>query len=140
MTSERHAQIKELFLAACERPAEERSAFLGRVCGEDEELRREVESLARHAARWLARRGVSARTVTLKLRYDDFSTVTRSDSRGVPRRDEADLVARAQALLARTDAGARPVRLVGVTVSNLFGPGTDHPDIAANDRVLFPQD
>jgi len=45
MTSERHAQIKELFLAACERPAEERSAFLGKVCGGDEELRREVESL-----------------------------------------------------------------------------------------------
>ena len=45
MTSERHARVKELFLAACERPAEERSAFLGKVCGEDEELRREVESL-----------------------------------------------------------------------------------------------
>jgi non-specific serine/threonine protein kinase/serine/threonine-protein kinase len=47
MTSERHARVKALFLAACERPAEERSAFLGRVCGGDEELRREVESLLR---------------------------------------------------------------------------------------------
>jgi serine/threonine protein kinase/tetratricopeptide (TPR) repeat protein len=47
VTSERHAQIKEIFLATCERPAEEQSAFLDRVCGEDEQLRREVESLLR---------------------------------------------------------------------------------------------
>ncbi len=40
-----HGHVKELFLAACERPPEARSAFLAEACGEDDELRREVVSL-----------------------------------------------------------------------------------------------
>ena len=47
MSEERHARLRELFLAACERPAAERRAFLERSCV-DEQLRREVESLLSH--------------------------------------------------------------------------------------------
>ncbi len=45
MTSERHLRAKELFLAACELSAQERTAYLARECGDDGELRREVEEL-----------------------------------------------------------------------------------------------
>ena len=45
MNRERHARIKELFLAACERPAGERGSFLDQVCGDDAELRRAVDDL-----------------------------------------------------------------------------------------------
>ena len=45
MRAERHRRVKELFLAACELGEEERNAFLGRECGADGELRREVEQL-----------------------------------------------------------------------------------------------
>ena len=83
-----------------------------------DEIRREVTGMARDAAAWLARRALFARTVTIKVRYDDFSTITRSHSEA-PTRDEARLVARALALLERTDAGQRPVRLLGVSVHNL---------------------
>ncbi len=41
--------------------------------------------MAGEVAAWLARKGLLARTVTLKLRYADFTTITRSDT-GVPRR------------------------------------------------------
>jgi hypothetical protein len=37
--------VKVLFQAALERPTEERAAFLAAAAGEDEALRREVESL-----------------------------------------------------------------------------------------------
>jgi len=84
----------------------------------------EVELMARHAARWLARRDALARTVTVKLRYADFTTVTRSDSHRVPTRDADQIVARAQGLVQRTEAGRRPVRLVGVSVHNLVRPGS----------------
>jgi predicted ATPase/serine/threonine protein kinase len=45
MNPERHARIGDLFHAALEQPPAERSAFLERACGDDVELRQEVESL-----------------------------------------------------------------------------------------------
>ncbi len=45
MTDERWAHVKELFQDAVERPPGERDAFLGSATGDDEALRREVESL-----------------------------------------------------------------------------------------------
>ena len=82
------------------------------------EIRNEVSEMAREAARWLARNDRYARTVTIKVRYEDFTTITRSQSEG-PTRDEASIVARAVALLDKTDCGRRPVRLLGVSVHNL---------------------
>jgi len=70
------------------------------------------------AAAWLARRELFARTVTLKVRYSDFTTITRSHTEPATR-DEESIVRRAVALLDRTDAGRRPVRLLGVSVHNL---------------------
>ncbi|MGH9853117.1 MAG: hypothetical protein ACREBD_25040, partial [Blastocatellia bacterium] len=45
MNPERWQRVEELFLTAVDRPAAEREAYLTRVCGGDEELRREVLSL-----------------------------------------------------------------------------------------------
>ncbi len=45
MTSERWERVKTLFQSALEREAASRDVFLGEACGEDVELRREVESL-----------------------------------------------------------------------------------------------
>jgi serine/threonine protein kinase/Flp pilus assembly protein TadD len=45
VSSERHARVKEIFLAACELPSENRPAYLEKACAGDAELRREVESL-----------------------------------------------------------------------------------------------
>ncbi len=45
MTDDRHRRAKEIFLATCERPPEERPLFLKEACGGDSELRAEVESL-----------------------------------------------------------------------------------------------
>jgi DNA polymerase-4 len=88
-------------------------------------MRSAVEEMARDVAGWLTKKGVYGRTVTLKVRYDDFTTVTRSDSQPRPVADADTIAARAVALLTRTDAGARPVRLLGVSVHNL----QDHDDL-----------
>ena len=45
MKPERHAQIKKVFLAACERARDELEEFLVDTCGKDEDLRRQVEVL-----------------------------------------------------------------------------------------------
>ena len=98
-------------------------------------IRAEVAELASHAIAWLARRQMLARTVTIKVRYDNFTTVTRSHS-ALPTRDEADLTTRAVRLLDKTDAGVRPVRLLGVSVHNFRG---DNDVNEAPDRLPFDQ-
>ncbi len=86
-------------------------------------VRREVAEMAGDAAAWLLRRQLLARTVVVKVRYSDFTTVTRSHSAPATRETDA-IVLRALDLLDRTDAGRRPVRLLGVSVHNL----QDRPD------------
>jgi DNA polymerase IV len=82
------------------------------------EIRREIAAMARDAAAWLTKRALYARTVTIKVRYHDFTTITRSHTEE-PTRDEDNIARRAVALLDRTDAGPRAVRLLGVSVHNL---------------------
>src|SRR5262249_10758342 len=41
-------------------------------------IREEIAGMARDNARWLGRKAIVARTVTIKVRYDDFTTITRS--------------------------------------------------------------
>jgi DNA polymerase-4 len=81
-------------------------------------IRGEVAGMALSAAAWLATHELYARTVTLKVRYDDFTTITRSHTETATR-DEENIRGRAVALLDRTDAGRRPIRLLGVSVHNL---------------------
>jgi DNA polymerase-4 len=83
-----------------------------------EEIQQEVAEMARGTAAWLDKRQLFARTVTIKVRYSDFTTITRSHTETATR-EESSLVRRAVALLDKTEAGHRPVRLLGVSVHNL---------------------
>jgi DNA polymerase-4 len=85
-------------------------------------IRQEIAGMARDNALWLGRKGIAAKTVTIKVRYDDFTTITRSHSEAATSDPEA-IVRRAVALLEKTDAGRRPVRLLGAGVYNLEAPG-----------------
>ena len=87
-------------------------------------IREEVGEMAGHAVSWLVRKDLMARTVTIKVRYADFTTITRSHT-AAPTRDEAAIRSRAVALLDKTEIGTRPVRLLGVSVHNL----TAHDDL-----------
>ncbi len=82
------------------------------------EIRARINEMARDAAAWLDRRTLYARTVTIKVRYGDFTTITRSHTEA-PTRDAESIARRAVALLDRTEAGRTPVRLLGVSVHNL---------------------
>jgi DNA polymerase-4 len=84
-------------------------------------IRDEIARLARDNVSWLHRKGIVARTVTIKLRYDDFTTITRSHTEGATS-DPDTIVRRAVALLEKTEAGRRPVRLLGAGVHNLESP------------------
>jgi DNA polymerase-4 len=95
-------------------------------------MRHEVAKMAAQAVAWLARKELLARTVSIKVRYSNFTTITRSHS-AAPSRDETDLAARAVRLLEKTEAGKRPVRLLGVSVHNLCSDA----DTQAPDQLPF---
>jgi DNA polymerase-4 len=88
-----------------------------------DDLRREVVRLADAVAWRLRREGRAARTVTLKVRFGDFRTVTRSVTPPVPVEDGPALAGAALGLLAGVDT-APGVRLLGVSGSGLVGAGT----------------
>jgi len=85
------------------------------------EMERELVRFAEEVADSLRQRQLLARTVTIKVRYADFTTITRSRTMHVACADAGTLALHATALLRHhTDAAARPVRLLGVTASNLL--------------------
>jgi len=103
-----------------------------------ETIRREVEALARHAAGILERKEVLARTVVLKLRYSNFETITRSETREPATRDADEITLRATALIAKTDAGRRAVRLLGVSLHGLHPPEPEPADPAIESQYALP--
>ena len=101
------------------------------------EIRQEIDKMARDVATWLQTRAITARTVTIKVRYDDFTTVTRSHSTPQMTNDTESIAARALVLLAKTEAGPRPVRLLGVGVHNLSTDEHEEAESPAELRLPF---
>jgi DNA polymerase-4 len=82
-------------------------------------IRTELARLARETAEWLEKKHLAGRTVTIKVRYADFTTVTRSHTLSRPTCDADVISSWAAELLHRTQAGRRPVRLLGARVNGL---------------------
>jgi len=78
------------------------------------------------------------RTVTLKLKYNDFRIATRA--RSLPRNvaDKAEFAAVAREILQDQLPLPRPIRLMGLTLSNLEREGTaDEPDDGQNGQLAL---
>lgn len=78
-----------------------------------------LTELAGKVAESMQDKRAAGKTVTLKVRYADFETVTRSTSFNhyIDRTD--DIARTAMQLLEETETGNRRVRLLGITLSNL---------------------
>jgi DNA polymerase-4 len=76
--------------------------------------------------------GLAGRTVTLKARFPDFTTITRSRTLESATNVGRDIYRTACRLLERSEVGDRPVRLIGVGLSMLSAAGT--PNQLATDR------
>ncbi len=89
--------------------------------GDPDAVERQLLALVERVC-WRARsRGIRARTVTLRLRWADFVTVTRGRTLATPTFQDADVWPAARALLraAQDERPAVPVRLVGAKLSGL---------------------
>jgi len=102
------------------RHAKSRSAEItfDRDVSEMRVLEQTVRRLALRVGEEVARRGTPGRTVAIKLRYDDWTTISRARTLAEPiERPEA--VAHLACALLREHAPGRPVRLAGVRVGSL---------------------
>jgi DNA polymerase-4 len=86
-------------------------------CRDPARLRLTLREQAERVGRELRASRVAAATVTLKLRFDDFHTITRRRT-AEPTQDGLELYRRAESLLAR-EPWSRPVRLIGLSASGL---------------------
>ncbi|MCU0938764.1 MAG: hypothetical protein MUC86_06375 [Burkholderiaceae bacterium] len=82
------------------------------------ELSRIFTWLAERVAADLARKGYAARTIGIKLRFDDFRTVTRDLTLDAPTAD-AKAIRRAAGLCLKRIDLARRIRLLGVRAGAL---------------------
>ena len=83
----------------------------------------QLRSLAAEVCASLHKQALFAFTLTVKVRYADFVLVTRSRTGHSPLEAGAHLTGLLAELLHRTQAGQRPVRLLGVGASNLIPQG-----------------
>lgn len=79
-----------------------------------------LDEMSAGVARDLAREELLARTIALKLRYEDFTTITRQTTLRAPTADENVIRKTARELLDKHWERAQAVRLLGVGVHNLL--------------------
>lgn len=78
-----------------------------------------LDELAAKVSESMKKKKAAGKTVTLKVRYDDFETLTRSTSFTHYINDAQDIAETVKSLLEQTEVGQRKVRLLGITLSNL---------------------
>lgn len=86
---------------------------------EPEKVRTELKKLCDEISQYLTKKKIQGRTVTLKVRYSDFSRITRSHTRSESTRDSVTLFETLDELIKKTDIGRRKIRLLGLSLSNL---------------------
>lgn len=85
-----------------------------------EEIRHILQEQACAVIASMQKKNLAAHTLTIKIRYHDFTTITRSTTLRTPLVNNRDLGFYIPKLLANTEAGKKKIRLLGVSVSGLF--------------------
>jgi DNA polymerase-4 len=95
-------------------------------------LHQTLLALSERVSSRLRKEGYTGTTVTLKLRYADFTTVTRSLTLPTPTQFTEEIYRTARLLLTKLPLGRRKVRLLGLYVSKLSSKA------APGQMPLFP--
>ncbi|MBY5827121.1 DNA polymerase IV [Rhizobium leguminosarum] len=94
----------------------------------------ELKPLAEKVWRYCESQGIGGKTVTVKIKYSDFTQGTRSRTGTLPLENPTDVLEAASILLATVYPFKRPVRLLGVTLSSLtkdqsYGSDLEQPQL-----------
>jgi DNA polymerase-4 len=94
-----------------------------------------LENISVRLMESLNKREASGRTITLKIKYFDFKSITRSVTIDEPADDTSVIMKHVKTLLSKTEAGKKKVRLLGVSISNFDDQNTG---IKKNGQLLLP--
>ncbi len=83
------------------------------------EIVRQLKLISDELSDWQLANRISARTVTLKVKYHDFVSITRSCTPGFPVSGKDAVYEQVLKLLKKTQAGIKPIRLLGISLSGL---------------------
>ena len=84
-----------------------------------DQAKKEILSLANRVAQRMRREKVRGNTVSLKVKYSDFTQITRAATLFAPTDDTMEIYSISCRLLKKTAVGKRPVRLLGISLSQL---------------------
>jgi DNA polymerase-4 len=90
---------------------------------EKEKAGKELLVLSHRVAKRLRRHGVGGRTITLKVTYNNFIQITRSQTLPAATDDGRTIYRSCRDLMEKTEIGRKPVRLLGIYLSLLTKPG-----------------
>jgi DNA polymerase-4 len=83
-----------------------------------DEMLKILENLAQRIEEYLKEHGLQGRTITLKMRYQNYQRITRGVTLSEPIDDAKIIMLNIKKLLGKTKAGERKVRLLGIAISN----------------------
>jgi DNA polymerase-4 len=89
---------------------------------EEKDLARQMMRMCETVGRRLRKAGMAGKTVKIKLRWSDFTTITRQTKLAQPTDQDGEIYLAAQALFKAAWKKGRPVRLLGVGVADLGPP------------------
>jgi DNA polymerase-4 len=109
---------------------------------DEEILLKTIQRLSKHISRRLAKKHLQATTIKIKLRWSDFTTITRQMTISQPTNKENIIYASAEILFHNSWKSGKQVRLIGVGVSslapeqlNLWDHQTSTADIETEKRL-----
>ena len=82
-----------------------------------------IHQLTQNVIAILQAKNMQAKTVTLKVKYNDFQQVTRSKTLSQSIVNEQSVLGCLPELADKTELGVRPIRLIGVSLSSLTAEG-----------------
>ncbi len=101
------------------------------------EMNAELEKIALSVNRSLEKHQIKGRTITVKIKYNDFKQITRSQSFLQAFNDTTTIWETAKMLLEKSEITGKRVRLLGISISN-FGEPHLHRKGNSAQLELFP--
>ena len=97
-----------------------------------------LENIADRLENSLIKHEAKGRTITLKLKYFDFHSITRSVTIDEPADNAAVIMEYIRPLLSKTEAGKKKVRLLGISISNFDDQETGCANVCKYRQLPLP--
>jgi DNA polymerase-4 len=101
------------------------------------EMRTELGRLSEKVAGRLKKRNLKGRTVTLKIKFSDFTLLTRSLTLTERTADIETILSTAEKLLDNIELEDKAIRLLGISLSNFYEAATDQKSNNPYQLLLF---